>query len=152
MEWPWYNKRNKKKHLMKTLVFPIVTYGLEIWTINASCRRTIESFEMKLYRKIMRVPWTAYKTNASILDELNIQENRRLALPSMQRQILKLFGYVIRQDGLEKIIIQEKVQGIRNKGRPPIRFIDQIKYSTDIRSVTSRNHAMHRRPRRLEIY
>jgi len=67
---------------------------------------------------MLRIPWTAYKTNASILNELRIQENRRL-LPSIQRQILNVFGHIIRRDGLEKTIIQGKVQDKRNIGRPP---------------------------------
>jgi hypothetical protein len=95
---------------MKTLIFSIAIYGSESWTINASCRKKIESFEMSSYRKMMRTPWTDYRTNASILEELRIQENKRL-FPSIQRQILKYFGHVIRRDGLEKIIIQEKMQG-----------------------------------------
>jgi len=83
---------------------------------------------------MMRIPWTAYKTNASISEELNIQENRRL-LYSIQRQIFKFSCHIIRRDGLEKIIIQEKVQGKRNRGRPPTRFIDQIKHLSGIRSA-----------------
>jgi len=89
---------------------------------------------MSSYRTILRIPWIDYRTNASILEELGIQENRRL-LPSIQRQILKFFGHIIRWDSLEKIIIQGKVQGKRNIGRPPSRFIDQIKDFVGIRSI-----------------
>lgn len=65
---------------------------------------------MTSYRKFFRIPWTVYRTNTSILEELNIQENRRLP-PLIQRQILNFYDHIIRRYDLEKIIISEKTQG-----------------------------------------
>jgi len=89
---------------------------------------------MSSYQKMLRIPLTDYRTNASILEELKIRENRRL-IPSIQRQILKCFGHIIRRDGLEKIIIQGKVQDKRSIGRPFSRFIDQFKDLVGIRPI-----------------
>lgn len=95
-------------------------------TINAACRRRIEAFEMICYRKMMCIPWTAHRTNASILSELNIQGRNRL-LSTIQRCILIFFGHVIRRDGMERLCIQGKVDGRRRRGRSPNKYIDQVK-------------------------
>lgn len=118
--------KETKKRLVQTLIFPIATYGSESWIVNAACRRRIEAFEMTCYRRMLRIPWTARRTNASILQELNINSNTRL-LPSIQQQILKFFGHIIRRDGFEKLMIQGKVDGKRQRGRSPNRYLDQIK-------------------------
>lgn len=115
-----------KARLVNALVFPIATYGSETWTINAACRRRIEAFEMICYRKMMRIPLTAHRTNVSILNELNIRERNRL-LPIIQRRILAFFDHVIRRDGMERFCIQGKVVERRRRGRSPNRYIDQVK-------------------------
>lgn len=130
--WKDHNiSKNTKQRLMKSLVFSIATYGSESWTINAACKRRLEAFEMICYRKMLRIPWTARRTNASILQELKIAENDRL-VPGIQRSILKYFGHVIRKDGLEKQVLQGKVDGRRRRGRSPNRYMDQIKAWTNL--------------------
>ncbi|KAF0746129.1 casein kinase I [Aphis craccivora] len=57
---------------MKTLIFPIITYGSESWTLNSSCQRRIEAFEMIAYRRMLRIQWTDHRTNVSVIQELNI--------------------------------------------------------------------------------
>lgn len=123
--------KHTKRLLVQSLIFPIASYGSESWTINAACRRRIESFEMTCYRRMMRIPWTARRTNISILKELGIKTNERL-LPTIQRQILKFFGHLVRRDGIEKLVIQGKVDGKRERGRSPNRYIDQIKKLTNM--------------------
>ncbi|CAI6375634.1 unnamed protein product [Macrosiphum euphorbiae] len=128
--WKDHDIRNGTKlYLMKTLIFPIMTYGSESWTLNSSCQRRIEAFEMIAYRRMLRIPWTDHRKNVSIKQELNIQTQDHLLI-TIQIQILKFFGHVIRRDGIEKDIIQGKVERKRSRGRPPTRYIDQIKNLT----------------------
>lgn len=124
-------RKQTKLKLVQTLIFPIATYASESWTINAVCRRKVEAFEMISYRRMLRIPWTAHRTNVSVLEELNIEPRDRL-LPSIQRRMLKFFGHVLRRDGMEKLTIQGMVDGKRTRGRSPVRYIDQIKTITNM--------------------
>lgn len=116
--------KNTKLRLVRTLIFPIATYGAEIWTMNAAGRKKIKAFEIICYRRMMRIPYTAHRTNVSILQELSIDTNNRLLL-TIQKQILRFFGHVIRKDGMENLVIQGKV-GRRRRGRSSNRYVDQI--------------------------
>ena len=120
-----------KLRLINLLIFPIATYGSETWTIKASGRRRIEAFEMSCYRSMLRILWTAHRTNASILRELNVQTNNRL-LPMIQKRILTFFEHVIRRGSMKKLCIQGKVDGKKTRGRSPFRFIDQVKELTNL--------------------
>jgi len=113
---------------METLVFPVFSYGAESWTIKAADRYRIDAFEMWCWRRMLRISWTEKRTNASILEELDIHD--RLST-RCRRNILKYFGHVIRRDkaGLEKLVVQGKVERKRPRGRSPTRWIDQIKTS-----------------------
>jgi hypothetical protein len=99
-------------------------YGSETWTLDANSRKRMEAFEMFCWRRMLRIPWVARRTNESIL-ELQIQTRERL-LSKIQRGIIKFFGHIIRQDGLEKLVIHGKVDGKRKRGRSLSRYIDQI--------------------------
>lgn len=128
----WLDKqisRNTKKVLLSTLVFPIFAYGSESWTIKTADRRRIDAFEMWCWRRMLRIPWTDYRTNTSILNELRIKD--RLST-ICRRRILQFFGHISRRenDNLERLIVQGKVEGKRPRGRSPTRWIDQIKEIT----------------------
>ena len=103
-----------KVHLVKTLVFPVVMYGCESWTIKkAECQRT-DAFELWCWRRLLRVPWTARKTNQSILKEISPEY-------SLEGLMLKLklqsFGHLMgRTDSLEKTLMLEKIEGGRRRG------------------------------------
>jgi hypothetical protein len=114
-----------KIRLIHTLVFPVVLYRSETWTLNANSWKRIEAFEMFCWRHMLRIPWVARCTNESILEELQIQTRERF-LSKIQRGIIKFFGHIIRQDGLEKLVIQGKVGGKRKQGRSLDRYIDQV--------------------------
>ena len=130
--WKDHNiTKGTKLRLVKALVFPIATYGSETWTIKAASRRRIEAFEMTTYRRMLKIPWTARRTNISFRRELNIEDHERL-LPTIQRRILSFFGHSIRRDGMEKLCIQGKVDGRRRRGKSPNRYIDQIKDLTNL--------------------
>jgi hypothetical protein len=111
--------------LIHTSVLPVVMYGSETWTLNANSRKRIEAFEVFCWGRMLRIPWVARRKNDSILEELRIQTRERL-LSKVQRGIIKFLGHIVRQDGLEKLVIQGKVDGKRKRGRSLNRFIDQV--------------------------
>lgn len=127
----WCDKQvtsNTKKMIVRTLVHPIFYYGAETWTIRAGDRKRIEAFEMWCWRRMLRIPWTARRTNISILRELNITQ--RLSTHVYDR-ILRYFGHIMRrEDGLERLVIAGNVPGKRSRGRSPTRWFDGVKKIT----------------------
>ena len=113
-----------KVHLLKAMVFPVVIYGCESWTIKkAECQR-IGAFELWCWRRLLRVPWTARRSNQSILKEISPEY-------SLEGLILKLklqhFGYLLsRTDSLEKTLMLGKVEGRRRRGRQRVRWLEGI--------------------------
>ena len=114
-----------KIRLVSTLIFPIATYACETWSINAADRRKIEAFEMWCWRKLLCIPWTAKRTNKSIL--LEIGEKNRL-FNAIVKQKLQYFGHIARREGdnLEKLIMFGLVEGKRSRGRQKLRWTDGI--------------------------
>ena len=106
-----------KVHLVKAMVFPVVMYGCESWTIKkADCRR-IDAFELWYWRRLLRVPWTARRSKQSIPKEIS---------PSVEGLMLKLqlqyFGHLMRRaDSLEKTLILGKIEGRRRRGQQRMR-------------------------------
>ena len=119
-----------KVHLVKAVVFPVVMYGCESWTIKkAECRR-IDAFELWCWRRLLRVPWTARRSNQSILKEIS---------PgcSLEGLILKLklqyFGHLKRRaDSFEKTLVLGKIEGRRRRGRQRMRWLDGITNSMNM--------------------
>ena len=113
-----------KVHLLIAMVFPVVIYGCESWTIKkAECQR-IGAFELWCWRRLLRVPWTARRSNQSILKEISPEY-------SLEGLILKLklqhFGYLLsRTDSLEKTLMLGKVEGRRRRGRQRVRRLEGI--------------------------
>ena len=100
--------------LVKTMVFPVVMYGCESWTIKkAECQR-IDAFELRCWRRLLRVPWTARRSNQSMLKEIspeNVLEGLMLKLK------LQYFGHLMRRaDSLEKTLMLGKIEGRRRRG------------------------------------
>jgi len=114
--------------LVKAMVFPVVMYGCESWTITkAECRR-IDAFELWCWRRLSRVPWTARRSNQSILKEISLEY-------SLEGLMLKLqyFGHLMRRtDSLEKTLMLGKIEGRRRRGRQRMRGLDGITDSMDI--------------------
>ena len=113
-----------KVRLVKAMVFPVVIYGCESWTINKAEHRRIDVFELWCWRKLLRVPWTARRSNQSILKEIS---------PgcSMAGLMLKLklqyFGHLTRRDdSFEKTLMLGKIEGRRRRGRQRMRWLDGI--------------------------
>ena len=113
-----------KIHLVKAMVFPVVMYGCESWTIKKAEHQRIDAFELWCWRRLLRVPWTARRSNQSVLKEIS---------PgcSLEGLILKLklqyFGHLIRRaDSLEKALILGKIEGRRRRGQQRMRWLDGI--------------------------
>jgi len=113
-----------KVHLVKAIVFPVVMYGCESWTVKkAECWR-IDAFELWCWRRLLRVLWTARRANQSILRKIRSEY-------SLEGQMLKLklrcFGQLMRgTDSLEKTLMLGKIEGRRRKGRQRMRWLDDI--------------------------
>ena len=113
-----------KVHLVKAIVFPVVMYEFESWTIKkAECQRT-DAFELWCWRRLLRVPWTARRSNQSILREIN-PENSLEGL--MLKVRLQYFGHLMRRaDSLEKTLMLGKIEGRRRKERHRTRWLGGI--------------------------
>ena len=101
-------------HLVKAMVFPVVMYGCESWTINKAERQRIDAFELWCWRRLLRVSWKARRSNQSILKEIN----PKYSLEGLMLKLkLQYFGHLMqRADSLEKTLILGKTEGRRRKG------------------------------------
>ena len=119
-----------KVHLVKAMVFPMVIYGCESWTVKKAERRRIDAFELGCWRRLLRVPWTARRSNQSILKEIspgNSLEGMMLKLK------LKYFGHLMRRvDSLGKTLMLGGIGARRRRGRQRMRWLDGITYSMDM--------------------
>ena len=119
-----------KIHIVKATVFPAVMYGYESWTIKKAEHWRFDSFELRCWRRFLRVPWTARRSNQSILKEISPEY-------SLERLMLKLklqyFGHLIwRADSLEKTLMLGKTEGRRRRGWQRMRWLDGITDSMDM--------------------
>ena len=112
------------------MVFPVVMYGCESWTIKkAECRR-IDAFELRCWRRLLRVPWTARRSNQSILKEISPEYSLE---GLMLRPKLQYFGYLMRRTAsLEKTLMLGKIEGRRKRGQQRMRWLDGITDSMDM--------------------
>ena len=119
-----------KVHLIKAMVFPVVMYGYESWTIKKAEHRRIDAFELWCWRRLLRVPWTARRSSQSILREINpgcSLEGLRLKLK------LQYFGHLMqRADSFEKTLMLGKIEGRRRRGQQRMRWMDGIVDSMDM--------------------
>ena len=118
-----------KIHLVKPMVFPVVMYGCKSWTIKKGEHRRIDAFELWCWRRLLRVPWTARRSNQSILKEISPEY-------SLERLILKLklqyFGQLMQKtDSLEKTLVLGTIEG-RRRGQQRMRWVDSITDSMDM--------------------
>ena len=119
-----------KVHLVKAMVFPVVMYGCESWTIKkAECRR-IDAFELCCWRRLLSVPWTARRSNQSILKEIS----PRCSLEGLMLKLkLQYFGHLMgRIDSLENTLMLGKIEGRRRRGRQRMRWLNGITDSMDM--------------------
>ena len=119
-----------KVHLVKAMVFPVVIYGCESWTIKkAECQR-MDAFELWSWRRLLRVPWTARRSNQSILKEISPEYSLAGLMLKLK---LQYFGYLMpRADSFEEILMLGKIEGGWRRGRQRITWLDGITDSMDM--------------------
>ena len=110
--------------LVKAMVFPVVMYGCESWTIKKAEHRRIDAFELWCWRRLLRVPWTARRSNLSILKEISPEYSLEGLMLKLK---LQYFGHLMRRaDSLEKTLMLGKTKGRRRRGRQRMRWLDGI--------------------------
>ena len=119
-----------KVRLVKAMVFPVVMYGCESWTIKkAECWR-IDAFELWCWRRLLRVPWTTRRSNQSILKEISPEYSLEGLMLKLK---LQYFGHLMqRTDSLEKTLMLGKIEGGRRRGHQRMRWLDDITDSMDM--------------------
>ena len=110
--------------LVKAMVFPVVMYGCESWTVKKAERRRINAFELWCWRRLLRVPWTARRSNQSILKEISPGCSLKGLMLKLK---LQYFGHLMRRaDSFEKTLMLGKIEGRRRRGRQRMRWLDGI--------------------------
>ena len=119
-----------KVHLVKAMVFPVIMYGCESWAIKKAENRRIDAFELWCWRRLLRVPWTARRSNQSILKEIS----PGCSLEGLMLKLkLQYFGHLIgRADSFEKTLILGKIEGRRRRVQWRMRWLDGITNSMDM--------------------
>ena len=119
-----------KVHLVKAMVFPVVVYGHECWTMKKAERQRIDAFEQWCWRRLLRVPWTLRRSNQSTLKEISPECSLEVLMLELK---LQYFGHLMRRtDTFEKTLMLGKIEGERRRGQQRMRWLDGITDSMDM--------------------
>ena len=119
-----------KVHIIKAMVFPVVMYGCESWTVKKAEHRRIDAFELWCWRRLLRVSWTAKRSNQSILKEISPEYSLEGLMLKLK---LQYFGHLMgRADSFEKTLMLGKIEGRKRRGPQKMRWLDGITNSMDM--------------------
>ena len=116
MKFMWGQDAQTKLRILRACIFPIAAYSCKVWMLGKTNLKRINAFEMKCYRKNLRISRTEHRTNKSIREELQVEE--QWLENFVRRQKLKYFGHLKRSERLTKIILEGRINGKRERGRP----------------------------------